>query len=59
MKIYKTYKDKIDWFETNEQELINRTEGSGCYVEGTALQALKKCGSIQTPFAIYSLTKEI
>ena len=32
MKIYKTYKDKIDWFETNKQELINRTEGSGCYV---------------------------
>tara|TARA_R100000995_G_C3476856_1_gene121459 strand:- start:485 stop:664 length:180 start_codon:yes stop_codon:yes gene_type:complete len=59
MTIYKTYKDTIDWFETNEQELIDRTEGKGYYLKDSALQALKDCGSIQTPFAIWSLNKNI
>lgn len=59
MTIYKTYKDKIDWFETNEQELIEYTENRGYFFKGTALQALKDCGSIQTPWAIWSLTKNI
>tara|TARA_R110002020_G_scaffold25_2_gene245 strand:+ start:765 stop:944 length:180 start_codon:yes stop_codon:yes gene_type:complete len=59
MTIYKTYKDKIDWFKTDKQELIDRTEGKGYYLKGSALQALKDCGSIQTPFAIWSLTKDI
>ena len=35
MKIYKTYKDKIDWFEVNEQDLIEYTENSGYFKKGT------------------------
>tara|TARA_B100001248_G_C27043922_1_gene302094 strand:+ start:208 stop:387 length:180 start_codon:yes stop_codon:yes gene_type:complete len=59
MKIYKTYKDKIDWFETNEQELVEYTENRGYFFKDTALQVLKDCGSIQTPWAIWSLTKNL
>jgi hypothetical protein len=59
MIIYKTYKDKIDWIETNEQELIEYTENRGYFFKGTALQTLKDCGSIQTPWAIWSLTKNL
>jgi len=53
MKIYKTYKDKIDWFEVNEQDLIEYTENSGYYKKGTALETLKQIGEIQTHFSIY------
>ena len=57
MKIYKTYADQEEWFETTEEEMIDRVEGSGAYAKGTALQALKDFGSIRTPFAFYSLSK--
>jgi len=53
MKIYKTYKDKIDWFEVSEQDLIEYTEKRGYYKKGTALETLKQIGEIQTHFSIY------
>lgn len=55
--IYKTYKDKIDWFKTTENEMISRVEGNGYYAKGTSLQVLQDVGRIETDFAIYSLTK--
>jgi len=56
MKIYKTYKDKEDWFETTISEMIERVEGSGAYAKGTSVNILKEIGTIQTPFAIWKLT---
>jgi hypothetical protein len=53
MKIYKTYKDKIDWFEVDQQDLIEYTENRGYYKKGTALETLKEIGEIQTHFSIY------
>ena len=55
--IYKRYKGKIDWFETDLNEMINRVEGNGYFKQGTSLQALQDVGRIETDFAIYSLTK--
>ena len=56
MTIYKTYKDKIDWFKTTKDEMISRVEGNGYFKQGTSLQVLKDVGRIETAFAIYSLT---
>lgn len=56
MKVYKTYKDKEDWFETTIDEMIERVEGSGAYAKGTSVNILKEIGTIQTPFAIWKLT---
>ena len=57
MKIYKKYADREEWFETTEEEMLDKVEGSGAYAKGTALQALKDSGIIRTPFAFYSLNK--
>jgi len=54
MKIYKTYADKEDWFETTVPEFEKRFQDRD-FGDLTALQALKSCGTLRTTFAFYSL----
>lgn len=56
MKIFKTYKVKLDWVETSSDELIKNTEGRGYYKDNTALKVLQETGEIQTPTAIWRCT---
>lgn len=54
MKIYKTYADKEDWFETTEQEFEEKFKDWD-FGNLKALETLKLCGTLRTPFAFYSL----
>ena len=58
MVVYKLFKDPdAKWKETNMIEVINHTEGSGCWKKGTVAKMLKDGLRVQTPTAIYSINK--
>ena len=63
MKILKKYLDNpeelaaagepVDWFETTEEECLQRTEVQGYWKPGTVLDILAEGGVVHTPFALY------
>ena len=56
--IYKKYVDEDTIQKTTLTEFIEHTEGSGYYKQGTARDLLS-LGIVRTPFAVYSLIKEV
>jgi hypothetical protein len=53
MKIIKTFKDKENWFETTEEEMVAKTQD--IYPDPT--QVIKDVGTIQSVWAIWKLQK--
>ncbi len=51
MKIIKTFKDKENWFETTEEELVAKTHD----IYPNPMQVLKDVGIIQSMWAIWKL----
>ena len=57
--IWKAYKDNPDdWFEIDEQDFIEDTEGHGYWKPGTALRTLKDIGFLRTAFVIYEWSEK-
>ena len=53
MKIIKTFKDKENWFETTQEEMIAKTQS----IYPNPIQSLKDLGTIHTIWATYKLKK--
>ncbi len=51
MKIIKTFKDKENWFETTEEEMIAKTQD----IYPDPIQAIKDNGTIQSNWAYWKL----
>jgi hypothetical protein len=53
MKIIKTFKDKENWFETTEEEMVAKTKS----IYTNPIQLIKDNGIIQSAWAIWKLEK--
>tara|TARA_R100000963_G_C4537738_1_gene36274 strand:+ start:262 stop:468 length:207 start_codon:yes stop_codon:yes gene_type:complete len=51
MKIFKTFKDKENWFETTEEEMVAKTQN----IYPDPIQVIKDNGTIQNSWAIWKL----
>ena len=53
MKIIKTFKDKENWFETTEEEMVAKTKS----IYTNPIQLIKEGETIQSAWAIWKLQK--
>jgi hypothetical protein len=51
MKIFKTFKDKENWFETTEEEMVAKTQN----IYPDPIQVIKDNGTIQNNWSIWKL----
>ena len=59
MKIYKRYNERgSQWFEVDENDVIEYCEGSGYWKKGTSIDVLKENGNIWTPFSEWKMGYE-